>query len=378
MQVIFLILKILGFTLLGILGLLVLVLLSVLFLPIVYRLEGGYEKGTPELRIKIHWMFPILCINGGLDEENKFWYCMRIMGFPFRTNKKKLKTAGEKKPRTKKAKRKRRAGRKQTAEAMKQAEVPKTAESEAEKAAGEDTGFGKEMPALEKKEPDILAENGQSEEKEGILKLEKTAKYGKGKEGQEETCCTAKVQTETKDTEENPNDSKKEPEEKAGKKGRSLFSKIRGAIQKVKNIFLSIPIKIKAAAGKFKKLGDKAGAVVSFFENAKCQRGFRKVSRFLKKVLRHILPGRVSGTVRFGLEDPAATGKLYGALTLFYGWYGDSLSVVPEFEQSIVEGHVKMRGRIVLGVLGIWFLKLWRDKEFKYLLAEARQLKEDL
>ena len=358
MHVIFLILKILGVTLLGILGLLVLVLLSVLFLPIVYRAEAEYKDGTSGLWIRIHWMFPFLCINGGLDEDNKFWYCLRIFGFVFRTNRKKQK------PKRRKEFRGRKAGHKRKNE--------------------------------KKRETDDLTENRKSWEKEAPVSLEISQRSVQAEKEEQDPKETQKVFEEAPGN--TPDSFQKEPEEKTAeteekkvqekaaekkentdnKKQAGLCSKIKGIFRKVKNFFLGIPARLRAVAGKFRKIGHKMEKITSFLGDSRCQRAFRRTKHFLRKVFGHILPAKIRGTVRFGLEDPAATGMLYGILTLFYGRYGNSLSVVPEFQQPVFEGHVKLKGRIVLGVLGIRFWKLWKNDEFKYLLAEARKLKEEL
>lgn len=406
MQIVFLILKIIGFTLLGVLGLFLLILLSVLFLPIVYRLEGQYEDGTPGLHLKIHWMFPFFCINGGLDEDNKPWYCFRILGYPFRTSRKKekpgrKKAAGKRKAEKEEPEVERRPEDGRSSEISKPlaaAEHPapeKGTESLSELRSGvaqteetEEAAMNLSSGAAQTEEPEGAAMNlssgaAQTEEtEEAALNLSSDA-AGMEENGNtwEEGRVTDKSSGEKEggtETKEEPPHGETEEEEAESTREKRLFSKIKNIFQKVKNIFRTIKEKIRGIKGKFKKIGEKLEQLRSFLDNTKNRRGFRSAGRFVKKAVGHLKPTRVKGRVRFGLEDPASTGKLYGMVTLLYGWYGDSLEVIPEFDGPVVEGHLKIKGRIVLGVLGILFLKLWRDEDFKYLLAEARQLKEDL
>lgn len=55
-------------------------------------------------------------------------------------------------------------------------------------------------------------------------------------------------------------------------------------------------------------------------------------------------PKKVTGTVRFGFNDPALTGETLGILGMIYGKLPKDLSIQPDFEQEILQGDVRMKG----------------------------------
>lgn len=103
---------------------------------------------------------------------------------------------------------------------------------------------------------------------------------------------------------------------------------------------------------------------------------FRLVRRQIVRLIRHLLPQTLKGTLRFGFEDPSYTGQVLAAVSPFYGVYARSFTLIPEFEEKILEGEVHIRGRIraatVLWTAGRVFL----NKNFRRLLRGRGRRKE--
>lgn len=106
------------------------------------------------------------------------------------------------------------------------------------------------------------------------------------------------------------------------------------------------------------------------------QKTFRLVRRQIFRLIRHLLPQTLKGTLRFGFEDPSYTGQVLAAVSPFYGVYARSFTLIPEFEEKILEGEVHIRGRIraatVLWTAGRVFL----NKNFRRLLRGKGRRKE--
>ena len=81
------------------------------------------------------------------------------------------------------------------------------------------------------------------------------------------------------------------------------------------------------------------------------QEAFRVIRERGMRILRHVLPKRVQGYVRFGLSDPASTGQLLGAAGLFLPLIPENLQLIPDFENPCLEADVKAGGRILIFVL---------------------------
>jgi len=78
-QIILLLLKIIGITLLVLLGLILLVIALVLFVPICYRIRVIWKPDHKEIKGRVTFLFPFVIASVGWLE--KLWYRVRIAGF---------------------------------------------------------------------------------------------------------------------------------------------------------------------------------------------------------------------------------------------------------------------------------------------------------
>ena len=120
------------------------------------------------------------------------------------------------------------------------------------------------------------------------------------------------------------------------------------------------------------KVVDVWPVVVRFWDFAWDERtegAVRKVFRELGAILKGFLPKKRSGYVRFGLDDPAATGKATAALAVAIPLLGeDKIAVYPEFEKKTMEGHVELGGRIYVAGIVAALLRLILNKDVKYVI----------
>ena len=119
-------------------------------------------------------------------------------------------------------------------------------------------------------------------------------------------------------------------------------------------------------------------AVKEFFESEDNILGILQALNSIKRLLKHVLPGKISGYVRFGTGDPCTTGQILGLLAAFYGYYGRTLTIQPDFLEKCLETEVKIKGRIRIFTLLMVLLGLWFDKKFKLLIANFKKLKAEI
>ncbi len=97
------------------------------------------------------------------------------------------------------------------------------------------------------------------------------------------------------------------------------------------------------------------------------------VFRMIGKMLKSILPRKISGRVNFGTDDPAMTGYILAAVSSFYAMYARSFVVTPDFEGPRIEGHIRGKGRIIIGVIVFYGIRVILDKRVRRLIKEARK-----
>lgn len=148
---------------------------------------------------------------------------------------------------------------------------------------------------------------------------------------------------------------------KNAKNGQKKKRVRQSLFQKIKVTFQRICGKLKTAEEKWQKLRE-------FLEKEENKNTFRLLKRQVIRFFKHILPGKVSGTVRFGFEDPYTTGRILTYISPFYGWYGRAIQVIPVFDEQVLDGEFSLKGRIRIATLLFIGFQVWRDKNFRTLL----------
>ena len=365
LEIILLILKIIGIVLLSILGLVVLIILLILFVPVRYRAQGEkHEEIKAEGRVT--WLLHLLRIkvsykDGKLKTKGKLLFFTIINSdedveeqiaeeefaeediddslFPVELEADETEKAASTGDFNEKEEVK-----KESTETTKE-EVTETKQEESEET--------KESPekAAEKAE-EKAAEK--AEEKANEKTEEKAAEEDKTVIDADET---EKKHQENDVTEKESTVEEKNPGHKVGKKKRKKDSKKetdeenekkQGIVKKVKNLY---NIKNDPRAKRFYALAKKR----------------------LKKIIRHILPRKLKGSVRVGTGDPCSTGKILGAAAMMYPLYGGNISVEPVFEEKALEFDLRLRGRIRIITVGLPLLRTYRNRDFKYLRKKIKK-----
>lgn len=213
----------------------------------------------------------------------------------------------------------------------------------------EETEYQEDWPDGEIKEADVAEELcGSRQREEGIEEKE-----------EESAVKERRPEEETKDIPEFV------PEQKEGghgsRRGRKSFS-AEGVFSKVKFRFQAFCAKVKEAEEKGKKIR-------IFLEDPANRRSFGHALRMVK----HILPRKLSGTVEFGFEDPSVTGQAAALLSFAYACWGDALRITPVFDETVLKVQAKGRGRMVPGAVLFWCVRILMNKNIKRLIWGRRR-----
>ncbi len=166
-----------------------------------------------------------------------------------------------------------------------------------------------------------------------------------------------------------------EEEEKNG-----IFSRFLQFLRMIWKFFTGIPRKLKNLkctfrrfCGKIKRMARKYRAAKEFALDERTKAAVRLVLEQAKIFARQALPRKICGEVRFGTSDPALTGQILGIAGIFYPLFMDNVKVDPDFEQTILEGELFLKGRlrIVSAVRIAW--RLFRDKNVRYVYRKLNR-----
>ena len=316
-HILFMILKALGILLLVLLFLVLLIVCTVLFLPFCYRAQVlKEEEGFACVKAsgRVSWLFGAVALTASYEEQKPEAQIL-LFGASLETWKRRLKKI--------------RRG---------EASVSRTEENETENAPEAEK-------TAEQKEPD------QTEKQQKV---------------------TAQKEQPEQEQEQEPDAPKKSILER-------FFGRIEYLPEKLLNLasrllqtafrLLELPFRLlekleqKIQAGR--RLKRKWESVKKFFRSKMFREALLHAKKEVLYFLKKAAPKKVTGTVRFGFDDPALTGETLGILGMIYGKLPKDLSIQPDFEQEILQGDVRMKGSFQAVTAAGIALRLFRDQNLR-------------
>ena len=323
LHIILLILKILGFLLLGILGLVILLAAVFLISPVVYRADVSVDNSLESLKgkFRFHWLFSL--ISGSFSyEDGTFEWSLRAAWKRF--------------------------GSGGTADGSMSGPVG-TGAAERKTKAKERRPAGKDKTAGEKQIP--------AEKEDGAAAQKQISAAGSDK--------TVSKKWEPAAAEKKSGSTDSETKKSfAGRIG-DKFSKIQ---EKIKYTIRKICAKIKSLVNTKEKME-------AFLKNETHQNAFRRVIKEIRRLLRFLRPKKADIKVEFGFNDPAHTGYLLAGISLIYPMIGEFTELQPDFEHRVLRGQGSVNGKIRFLYALVFALCIIADKNVRTTFRHIRKFK---
>ncbi len=144
-----------------------------------------------------------------------------------------------------------------------------------------------------------------------------------------------------------------------------LVAIILQVIEKLRTLYGTLTGKIQGGQEKIQSLQAKIEKVRAFIADEANKYTIRLILRQIKRLIRHILPRKLSGRLRFGFEDPYTTGQILTYISPFYGLYAKTFTFEPVFDEPVMDGEVHIKGRIRLGTMLWLVLRIGLNKNFR-------------
>lgn len=311
------VLKILGLILLFVLGLLLVLILIVALVPVRYRFFcEKYDKA--KAKFKVSWLLHIVTISVSYEDE-KLVRSARLFGIVIWGDGK--KTFKKKKKVSVKGKRKSARGNQ------------KTEDSAMQNIATEDLeDFVQEDTLPEDNISKFTSENDVSKSR-----LTETDSIG--------------------------NDTNKKRKN----------GKIKGFYLKLKELLRKIQYTISHIYDKMNEMKERFHDFIILMEKESTKAALARCKKELIRIFKHIKPRHISGKIAFGAENPEMTGKIFGMYGMLYAFLGKKISLVPYFEEEILEGEIYFRGHITMAVLLMIALRVYFDKNIREFMHAVRK-----
>ena len=173
--------------------------------------------------------------------------------------------------------------------------------------------------------------------------------------------------------------------EKTSKEERTGFAaKIREKFAQLIKKLCALFTRIRELPGKIGKLADGIlkkkislektwNSISMFWHDEQNQKAFHLIRKRIGKLVRYVLPRKLSGRIHFGFDDPYDTGQVLTAVSPFYGFYAKTLTLEPDFTGIALDGEIHLKGRIALWYPLWTAARLFISKDFRRLLRFLRK-----
>ena len=152
----------------------------------------------------------------------------------------------------------------------------------------------------------------------------------------------------------------KKTKKKVRKKKESLSEKIRCSIQKIFD--------------KIKDIYELKEKIMSYVRAEAHKKAFQKLLKELLRLLKKLKPKKLNANIEFGFEDPYTTGSILAYASMLYPFYGDNISIKPNFEEDIFKGDVYLKGRIRISYFANMGIRLILNKNIRLTIKDTMKL----
>lgn len=316
LHVILQILSIIGIVLLCLLGLLLLLILLVLFVPIRYRFIGHKEGETLAFTARVTYLLHLLSVRFEYPDPGSL--IIKVFGIRIF-----------------------------------------------------DSAKQKEQDAEKKKDSDKMLPK-ENDKKTAAKKRQEENDRTKEASGKDSTVTETAAKEDDKE-EEGSREELQEDSTEDLKEKKSLAERIKEIFQKIQYTIRSICDKIKSSLQKAEELKE----TVTYYKDSITKRENRKLfsraKKRLFKVLKSIRPRVLKADLHIGTGSPDTTGYLCAAYGMLSPVLGNNVRITPDFEETVWEGRVYIKGRITVFTILWQALGIVLDRQLWIFIKELKR-----
>ncbi len=146
---------------------------------------------------------------------------------------------------------------------------------------------------------------------------------------------------------------------------RRLWDKLCALYQKLLAWIRGLGHKVGTVREKVGQVLEKGEKLQAFLQDPANHRSAKLILRQIKKILRHLLPRKGKAQIVFGLEDPYQMGQILSAAAFLYPFTHDILTLSPVFDEKCLEGEISIKGYIRIGTMLGYVLRLLFDQNIR-------------
>lgn len=167
-------------------------------------------------------------------------------------------------------------------------------------------------------------------------------------------------------------DSQPEAPEHSGRLNR-FREAINRFYKRIKEFYFHIKYTLCKIYANIKALLGKKDKVAEFISDEKHKAALGMVWKEGLRLLRFLKPKKCKANLHFGFDDPCLTGQALAGLGILFPFIGNHVTIIPDFENQILEGDVMISGHIRSVYLVIILWNLFWDKNVRKTYKDIRK-----
>ncbi|NLG02892.1 MAG: hypothetical protein GX567_03515, partial [Clostridia bacterium] len=153
----------------------------------------------------------------------------------------------------------------------------------------------------------------------------------------------------------------------------TFYQKVKRFIKWLIGLKDKILYTIKEFYGKIKLICKRLDYYIDFLQDESHVNAFKLCFGQLGKLINHIKPRKHHIWFHLGFDDPETLGTVLSILSIVNSYTNGAIKIQPDFEQTILEGRIFLKGRVQAIVLIRIAWIIYFDKNVKALLKDFKE-----
>lgn len=139
-------------------------------------------------------------------------------------------------------------------------------------------------------------------------------------------------------------------------------------IKKLLEKLIKIKYTILQICDKIKHIVKNLRYYVAIMKSDCFQRAFSLCKEEVFSLIKSIMPRKLKGSFLIGTGDPASTAQILAVHGMLYPFIGNHITIVPDFENTVIEGDLFIKGRITVFKILKTAVKVYFNKDVRKVL----------
>lgn len=143
--------------------------------------------------------------------------------------------------------------------------------------------------------------------------------------------------------------------------------------EKPQSLWEKIIYTIKKICDKIKEIYALADYYISLLREEDTKLLFQHVLKRLGKIFKSIRPRKIKGQLLIGTGSPDTTGYVMALYGMLSPYLGQNLTITPDFDDKIIEGHIFIKGHIIIATLAFHGIRVLLDRRLRTFIKKLKR-----